>query len=300
MTDSLRILLGRLVDYAGLFPPAKLDMPTTVRNYADYLASPEAWMLGRLIVPVAQLDAFEQHAATLLPGQDDDLDAWAISAITAPAGEAQLEADLDRIAAFNDRHEDPANGFAMIDVIELKADTPNAAEHALDLIPDELFPFFEIPISSDPRGLIATLVGSEAGAKVRTGGITPDLYPQADHLARFIHACANAGVAFKATAGMHHPLRRVNPAVGVKEYGFLNVFAAACLAEKHELDQAMIRAILEEEAIGAFTFGDDSLAWRTYALGLDEIEDVREVFAVSFGSCSFDEPRDDLRSLGLL
>src|SRR5690606_14523404 len=105
------------------------------------------------------------------------------------------EADLDRIAAFNDLHEDPANGFALIDAIELKGDSASAIDSALDMIPDELFPFFEIPITDDPRGLIASLVGSEAGAKVRTGGVTADLYPQADHLARFIHACAGAAVA---------------------------------------------------------------------------------------------------------
>ena len=40
MHASLRILMEGLIDYAGLFPPASLDMPTAVRNYAAYRKSP--------------------------------------------------------------------------------------------------------------------------------------------------------------------------------------------------------------------------------------------------------------------
>ena len=60
---SMEALLAQLIDYAGLFPPAKLDMGPTVRNYADYVAGDDAWMLGRLIVPVGRLEEFEAAAA---------------------------------------------------------------------------------------------------------------------------------------------------------------------------------------------------------------------------------------------
>lgn len=298
---SPRALLNRIIDYAGLFPPAKLDMRSTVANYARYLDSDDAWMLGRLIIPAARLDEFEQHAAELLSRGDDAADkAWQISALSAASGSTQLDTDLAVIESFNGRHAEPDNGAAIIDVIELRSDSAAAIDAALDEIPDELFPFFEMPIENDPRGLIATLVDGDAGAKVRTGGVSADAYPTPANLARFISACAAANVPFKATAGLHHPLRHFSGAVQTREFGFLNVFIAACLARLDEIAQPEVLALLEEESPQAFKFEDDSIEWRGHRIRADDIEDVREDFAVSFGSCSFDEPLEDLRSLRLL
>lgn len=298
--ESVQTLLNQIIDYAGLFPPAALDMPTVVSNYKSYLASPDSWMLGRLIVPVARLDEFEEAAAAVLPNQQDDLDPWMISAITGEAGTDQFTTDLFRIEAFNERHADPGKGFAQIDVIEVKGNSTEAIEQALDAIPDELFPFFEIPIDEDPRGLIAAMAGSDAGAKVRAGGIRAELYPSSQDLARFIVSCAAAGVAYKATAALHHPTTWFNDRLGVKEFGFLNTFMAGCLAEKFELDADQVLQLLEETQMDAFRFTNDTVGWHNYALTSDQIEDVRECFAVSFGSCSFDEPREYLRNAGLL
>jgi hypothetical protein len=287
---SVVALLSSIVDYAGLFPPAKLDMATTVRNYASYLDGDDAWMLERLIVPVARLDEFEREAAAQLPKSPDD-DPWHLSAITAPAGDDRLAADVERIQRFNERHADPANGLAMIDAVELKGGDSETIDRAIDLVPDELYPFFEIAIDRDPRGLIATLVGGEAGAKIRTGGLTADLHPRPEDVARFIAACAASDVPFKATAGLHAPLRHYEPSVEAEQFGFLNIFIAAALALHRELTANAIHPILVEA--GAEAFGDDRLTH-------DEIEDARLSFAVSFGSCSFDEPLDHLRAMKLI
>ncbi|MHC5024897.1 MAG: hypothetical protein ACYTGG_13505 [Planctomycetota bacterium] len=297
--NSTRALLEHLIDYAGLFPPAALDMEPAVRNFGAYLESPDAWLLGRLIVPVARLDEFEQHAAGSLP-RDAEADPWRISALTVPAGDERLVADLDRIATFNEHHAAAGRGRAVIDVIELRGRDSTSIETALDRLPDEIFPFFELPIEDDPRGLIATLVGSDAGAKVRTGGVTADLYPKPEHLARFIAACAAADVPFKATAGLHHPLRHHSEAVGADEFGFLNVFIGAALAWNGRLDAPALEDVLTETSPDALRFEPDGLAWCEHRLTCAEIEDARLSFAVSFGSCSFDEPREDLVQLELL
>lgn len=296
---SIQALLNRILDYAGLFPPARLDMPQVVRNYGAYLMNEDTWMLGRLIVPVARLEEFEQHAGALLPRGDDD-DPWMISALTAPAGDPRLVDDMAQIESFNELHSDSNNGLAIIDAIELKADTSAAIDAALDLLSPDVFPYFELPIAEDPRGLIAALVGGDAGAKVRTGGVTAELFPPADHLARFIVACATADVPFKATAGLHHPLRHDDEAIGVKAHGFLNVFIAACLAMSDELSENAVVELLNEESIDAFDISEAGIRWREHRIDAEQIEDVRETFAASFGSCSFDEPREDLRALKLL
>jgi hypothetical protein len=297
--SSVRALLASLVDYAGLFPPAKLDMATTVANYGDYLGSEDAWMLERLIVPAGRLDEFEACAAGRLPGEEDDA-VWPLSVLVAPAGSPTLGDDLGRVARFNEAHLDPENGLAVIDVVEMKADEADAIDAALDAIGDDLFPYFELPVADDPRGLVAALAGSEAGAKIRTGGVTPDLYPSPDEVARFLAACAAADVPFKATAGLHHPITGHRDVAGATGFGFLNVFVAAVIARFGRADVSRLREVLTDESAGNFTFDDDGLAWREHRFRTGQVEETRLSFAASFGSCSFDEPRDDLRAMGLL
>lgn len=297
--QSLRALLNRIADYAGLFPPAKLDMGTAVRNYKKYLQSDDAWMLGRLIVPVARLEEFEREAADLMPRNDDD-EPWSLSVLAGPAGVPQFAADLELIESFNIRHEDGADGRAYIDMLEIKADSAEAIDAALEILPQEYFAFFELPIDNDPRGLIASLGDGEAGAKVRTGGVTADLIPSPESLARFISACAAANVPFKATAGLHHPLRHHSEATNADEFGFLNVFLAGCLAMTHELEESEVLDLLQETSIDAIAVRNDSISWRDHRIEAESIEDVREEFAISFGSCSFDEPIEGLRQLDLI
>ncbi len=293
--DSLGALLAGVIDYAGLFPPARLDMSTTIANYAGYLGSPDAWALGRIIVPAARLDEFEQHAAAHLPTGADD-EPWQLSALVAAAGEDGLDDDLRRIAAFNEKHAVPAAGGAAIGLIELRAATPDSIDDALDRIPDGLFPFFEIPIADDPRGLIAAITGSDAGAKVRTGGVTADAYPTPEHLSRFIAACAAAEVPFKATAGLHKPLCHYSEAVGTREFGFLNVFIAGVLARTGEITERDLLSVLTDEKPESFEFGDESLCYGDREVGIDLVENARRDFAISFGSCSFTEPLDALQA----
>jgi hypothetical protein len=334
---SIRTLLSRILDYAGLFPPAKLDMGPTVRNFASYANGPDEWMLARLIIPAARLDEFETHAGALLP-RGRDPKPWRLSILTSPADDLDaLRADLDRIDAFNEVHASPAHGAAVIDVIELKAATPDTIDAALDIIPDDIRPYFEIPLDKDPRGLIAALSGEDAGAKARTGGLTPDLFPSPAHLARFIHACAKAEVPFKCTAGLHHPFRHTSTTVSavspgaeplrnplplpgpgagegrvrasdqgaisspaIKEHGFINIFLAAALAMTERVNEPELEAILAAEDRTQFTFKPDSIAWKSQSVPIDDLEKCRELFAVSYGSCSFTEPLEDLRTLGLL
>jgi len=290
--QSLRTLLSGLVDYAGLFPPAKLDMAATVANYANYLGGGDAWALGRLIVPATRLDEFEQHADEHLPAGNDDA-TWELTALV---GHDSLDDDLGRLATFNKKYA----GRARILMIELRAASADEIDDALDRIPDHIFPFFEVTVTDDPRGLIAAIAGSDAGAKVRTGGVAAAAYPSPEQLARFIAACASAGVPFKATAGLHHPLRHFSETVGTDEFGFLNVFTAGILARATTIDERELAAVLVDQSPESFDFSDDQLSYGNRAVDVDAIRDAREKFAISYGSCSFTEPLADLRSLNLL
>jgi hypothetical protein len=139
-----------------------------------------------------------------------------------------------------------------------------------------------------------------AGMKFRTGGASASAVPATWQLAAAIDACRSAEIFWKATAGLHHPLRHYDPALGAPAHGFLNLLAAAVLAQAHRLGSDQIRAILEEDAAAGFHFGADEFSWRDLSLATREITAAREHSMRSFGSCSFDEPRQHLHHLGLL
>jgi hypothetical protein len=121
----------------------------------------------------------------------------------------------------------------------------------------------------------------------------------------FIRRCAAANVPFKATAGLHHPLRSIHrftyqpeSASGIM-HGFVNLFLAAAFS-RAGMESDLAVQLLEEQSAEAFQFDLNGVGWRQCRLSRDEIAAARRSFAVSFGSCSFTEPIDDLRSLHLL
>jgi len=123
-------------------------------------------------------------------------------------------------------------------------------------------------------------------AKIRTAT------PSSETLAEFLCAAAARRLPFKATAGLHHPIR-------TSMHGFLNVFVGATFAWLG-MDRIMLTNLLNEADPQAFDFRNDGLRWRDWRASTAEVAQARREFAHSFGSCSFEEPIDDLRALGLV
>lgn len=303
--DATHALLDELIDYAGLFPPARLDMEPAVQAYARHRGGALAPALGRFVIPVSRLEEFDVAAAPLLPSvpsiEDEDQapELWGVSVLVSPAEELDaVRADLETIEAFNDRHTEVGTGAAIIDTIELKAGSGEAIDAVLDLFDDDLYPYFELDHRGDVRGTVAAMAGLDGGAKIRTGGLAATDHPTVDDLARFIEACRMADVPFKATAGLHHPLRAHQPSVDARQFGFLNVFVGAAMLHAGRVDGDGLRAILGEEEPSAFGCTDDTVSWKNTGLGIDQLIEARSRFAHSYGSCSFDEPTDELREMG--
>ena len=137
------------------------------------------------------------------------------------------------------------------------------------------------------------------GYKLRTGGVTADAFPTSAQIARALVAAATHQLPMKFTAGLHHPIRQFRDEVNTKMHGFLNVLGAAVLAAEHQWDADQAVTMLEDEDPRSFSFTDDFFAWRDWKIDTERLQRRRK-FVKSFGSCSFDEPRDDLRALGLL
>jgi hypothetical protein len=275
-------------------------MREAMENYAAYREGADRSALGRFIVPISRLQELELAGRDLLP-RGSGSEPWRLSVLV--SGDAG--AAVDQISNFNRRHSSSSmDGHAVIDVVELKAGTAGEIESQRSELPGSLTSYFEIPITGEVLPLVRAIALAGARAKVRTGGLTPESIPPAGEVIAFIAACRREAVAFKATAGLHHPVRgsyrltyAPNSPVGTM-YGFLNVFIASALLYAGESEDIAL-AVLEESDPHAFVFEDDAIVWRGRRIASREIEGSRRMLAASFGSCSFREPVEELAPLVL-
>lgn len=323
MSRGSRALFAGLVDYAGLFPPADLDLDPAVRNFATYRSGPDAWMLGRFIVPAGQLAELDRYASLFASAPPARFSVLGYAPAEGATGaDAWLDAarrTLDEARALERRQP----GVFACDRFEIKVPAPLAADtDALagalgdldatyrDGADDGPRAALEVPYLDAPQAVAAAAqavadANGRAGRpafslKFRCGGVTPHLVPSAEQLAAALAEALSSGTSFKATAGLHHPLPADDEAVGARMHGFVNVFGGAALARVHGLGADDLAELLEDADPQAWTLDDDGLSWRSLHTSPAELADARDQLALSFGSCSFDEPRDDLRALGWL
>jgi hypothetical protein len=291
---SLRTLLAHSVDYAGLFPPAGLDMDQAVRNYAAYLTGRHHWMLGRFVLPASRL---EELAAALGSLPNGVASAWPLSVLPG----ADPPADIERALEFSIAS---GNGTVSVGVAELKAHSPGEIEQIAAELPPGPRYFFEVPLGTDLVPFAASAALAGVGLKARTGGITADAFPPARQVAGFLRAAVECDVPFKFTAGLHHPIRgeyRLTYEQGAPcgtMFGFLNAFLAAALAVAGADEEELVPALTEAH-VGALAFESDSVTWRGHTMDGGVLARTRELLA-GFGSCSFTEPVDELTAAGLL
>lgn len=290
MSRAIRVLIDSLIDYAGLFPPAALDMRTAVSNYVRYAGGPHAFALARFVVPAARLDEFSD--ALRVTGSD------VRPQLSVLLG-ASVGDDVAAIARLND------GGLAVADAIEVKAETPGKIAEIASALPAGVMAYYELPLTAALPSLVHAVKQHGGRAKIRTGGITPEAFPDASAIAAFIALCAEQRVAFKATAGLHHPIRCMRPltyeadAVRGMMHGFMNVFLAATLIREGAGEKRAAELIREEDP-DAFAVSDDGITWRGAMIRTEAIASTRRDFAIAFGSCSFEEPVEDLQQLGWL
>jgi hypothetical protein len=288
---AIHALLRNSIDYAGLFPPAALDMQAAVDNYALYRRGGESWALGRFVLPAGRLSEFsragDHYGAAPSPAEH-----WKLAAL---AG-SDLDADLVAIEDFNQR-----SPLARVDTLEVKSDSPDRISDILRLT-GHLQTYVEIPVDRDPTPLLAMIRRTGARAKVRTGGITRDAFPSSSALIRFVAACVHSRVPFKATAGLHHPVcaeYRLTYAPDSERspmFGFLNLFLAAAFLHVG-MDEQQAHEVLQESSPAAFRIEDEAISWNGRRLDLHELRQARQEVMVSFGSCSFSEPLSELQVL---
>lgn len=300
---SLKALLAHSVDYAGMFPPCSLGLEPALRNQAEYVRSPDAWMLGAFVLSIEQFNATKQLLSQF--DVQHPLRVAALGPKTASA-DAFLDAleDADTAIRSLSRHNVDLASISHLEMF-LPHDVDVASLKEASSILGDLPVFWEA--SSDRAEQTIALLAefnSDAdsanfGFKLRTGGVTADAFPTSMQITKALVTPATHQLPIKFTAGLHHPLRQYREEVQTKMHGFLNVLGAAALAAEHRWDTNQTAIMLEDESVDSFSFTDDFFAWREWRIDTKRLQ-YRRRFVVSFGSCSFDEPRDDLRALNLL
>jgi hypothetical protein len=301
MLDSTRAFLAHLIDYAGMFPPASLPLDTAIRLYATYQSSEDAWMLGRFICfgsQLGQLDAYQDLFDDTRPLK---LSVLAAKNPTRDNFLEQLETSHEQIKSFHAKW----GTRATVDAVEISLPVGFVERYAIhNWFPETPAVFVEVPLipggSSQLSTVFNQLVQASVGFKLRTGGIIASAFPTSAQVADAIVGCRERGVRMKCTAGLHHPLRRFDASVQTEMHGFVNVFGAGILAHVHSPSAEVIQSILDDSDAKHFRFDQDGFAWRNLRATTEEISRVRRDAMLSFGSCSFDEPRADLRALGWL
>jgi hypothetical protein len=276
--------LHALFDYAGMFPPAGLGLEAAVRVYREYRQSHHAYALGCMVVSAKELSALGDAL------QEDARD-LKLSVVA-------TDEDVETIQ----RHLDKGMPIKMI---EIKAADRSHVERLKNKLPAGVDVYIELPM--DLRNLDVADAVAEAGlhAKLRLGGVVAESFPTTANVAAMLNELFKRGLAFKATAGLHHAVRGRYPFTYREDsergmmHGFMNLlYAAALVWFGGEEDD--VTELLEEEGLLAFRVTEHSIRWRDFDWSADELREVRTGFLRSIGTCSFIEPVRDMEALGWL
>ncbi len=266
---SVRSAFARLVDYAGLFPPAQLSLAQATVEYREARHGAYAWMLGRFIIPASTLTSWAQAGdgpfSVILDGGSDAA-TWLES----------IGARIAAVAALREKG-------VVVEALEVLLPAAFTADRAPDETLQRLRELLENAKLSDlpvyvefaRRGpwkavlerAMSAAMRAGCGAKLRCGGLTLEAFPSVNEVVEFLAAADAARVPFKATAGLHHPVRHYNAQSGFTMHGFLNILAAAALAPRGGLET--LRGVVDEKEPSAFQFEAEALRWR------DERIDIR-------------------------
>jgi hypothetical protein len=302
MSPAISRLLSNSIDYAGLFPPASLPLSETVELFKRYLHGRESWIISSIVLPIDRLDEVggsldgTPFHLTAIPRRTEDSHEWL----------GRLQEDCSHLRSFLATH--PQVAIQALEIPLPKSSTASEiAKQVEELVPlvNEHRVFVELPPgeSSFRDELAATIAALQRhrfslwGIKLRMGGTVPDAFPSVALVADVLATVRDNQVPIKFTAGLHHPLRHWDNQLGVYMHGFINVLMAAMFAHACRLPPKNIETILADERSKDFVFNGNVARWLDLPIRTELIEDLRRL-VVGFGSCSVNEPLDDLRTLG--
>jgi hypothetical protein len=282
---AIQTLLASLFDYAGLYPPASLSLRSAANNYLAYITSKHAEALGRFIINADRLEELREVAGESL-------------------SQFKLSVIISEIAELNHIADEIQNGMP-IEALELKSSEPEAIKEMSARVPHGINLYVEVAPGPNSSAVMQAIADLGLRAKIRMGGVVADAFPPVSTVVGMIGKLATLRLPFKATAGLHHPVRSCRPltyepqsAKGIM-HGFINLLCASAVLYVGGESEEAERILLEEDS-SAWHIKNDELRWRHLKWTRDQLSTIRRDFLISIGSCSFTEPIADLEELGWL
>lgn len=306
MTKALENGLKSIIDYAGVFPPARLPLENAVLEFAGFDRT-KSLLVNRFVVPSGSLSRLSSFLNGMPKSEMQiSLSVTGKGGLTLDEWETNLEVDAKAMTEFEN-----SCGLAQIDSFEIKIPALSSLETCINDLSgfDHIDRFIEIPWC-DPDGEPRYLDAIESAAdmreneefflKARTGGEMATSYPSPEELGEWIHRCVQLDVPFKLTAGLHEPITHINKDSSSQyQYGFLNVLFSVGLALKEDLLVDELLLVLRETSSNEFNCTGEKWVYRDMTLDFDDILASRELF-LGFGSCSVDEPVAGLKKMNCL
>jgi hypothetical protein len=281
---ALQRALRGFFDYAGLFPPAELALPDALARYRRYAAGQHADSLACFVVGFSHL-----------------ADLAAVHPAAAPV-------PLSITGAF-DAPWHTLQGFLRaglrIQMIEVKVASPQQVKTIQQELASSITAYYEVSFDALSTDLLAAISHTGGRVKLRMGGTTAEAFPDPLTIAEALHMLATYKLPFKATAGLHHPLRSLRPFTYQEDsphgrmHGFVNLLCAAALVHFGGTARDG-QNILTEEDPKAFKVTQNYIQWHNHRWSTAQLRDVRRSFLIRIGSCSFTEPMNELEALGWL
>ncbi len=304
--------LKDIIDYAGLFPPAKLSATDAVAEFLEMNSNSQLkGLFKRFVFPLnrrEELEAeFQKHPHQEVPlsllGQPapEQKDALATLHLVESASQSEawktgkfqcdsLEVKLPSLSSFDWSSEwkEFGNCFA-----EFRARHP----HITLYVEQDWQDMRQVGVDR-----FASLAQTHGGLclKIRTGGLTEESIPPPDSLANVLSWIVSSGLALKCTAGLHAALRETSPRFHFEMHGFLNVQACVGLLQAWKKCGKAPNLVLCLETLGAQTLPELTAAVKKSEVGVNSLSELlqnaRSTFH-SFGSCSVKEPFESLESV---
>lgn len=324
VNQSVLLLINKLFDYAGLFPPAKYSLHLALQKFSEYQSHPQHEALGKFVFPINQA----QNLIDFLSKQKDYFSFFPngvlpLSVILSRCLQADEPSDvlLRDISDLKHICSDFAHtiNFASFEFVpatqlrEMGSYMRDAYFQALLSALNEISPccevFCEVPCEGEASTFwINTIAqarklapeGVTLGVKLRTGGVTPPQVPSAKHLAQTILQCTAHLLPIKLTAGLHVPTPNFNTDVGAVMHGFLNVLSAILLGANRSVWGRNVTAhdletILTQYGYEDFRFQEDGLhIGSQFIVSQKLLKQGKQKYIRGIGSCEFIEPIEHL------
>jgi hypothetical protein len=312
--NSLEALMSGTIDYAGIFPPGDLPLEEAINNYRKYLDDNDVWMLRSFVLPISKLKELEKHMKLFSEDKKIQLSLVVSKSKSTDEFKQICLQDLEKINSYLDKYKNIVHVSSLeipLPPVDISIGVLESVSYLASSLNTKAFCEMTRPLSQDwivnMKEVMKTIKEFNLnspdhviGYKLRSGGVKAELFPTAEQVAFVLSESINKGIPIKFTAGLHHPIRMYRNEVQTKMHGFLNIFIGYILQKHNGLDVKQIEEILCDVNGANFKLTDQEIKWKNYKADLKEIRNIRDNLLRSFGSCSFDEPREDLENLGIM